>query len=475
MWSKDEKEARLRNVTSAATVYQRAWDSVRVECNATGDDIGIADVGAIQAALADRWALLEFFVLENAVAVFLVTRDSFRVERLPLPQEILREATNQIVEWWNWNGRAGSEPPSNGLMWLYKHLFTPLLPHLTGKGVRGLYLVPHGLLQVIPLHACYRVEKGERVYLGDEFEVVTLPTSALLPKLVPVADWQRASLLSLANPEKNTRNGLPFSEWEAKQIEPLFGSKPFIGREANVDNARRHWERASLLHFTGHGYGGGRLGLVFLAHLRLAAHDAEGREGDILLAHDVTYQMPEMPTGSSVILNGCETGFKDLRAVDEALGLMTAFLLRGASAVLATQWKVLDACAAQLVTTFTRAVKQEHLPLTLALRKAQTCVREMTVQQALDQCAEAKKLTDAGSPDERKVFGQMAVLGSRARDYGEASRWALRAQGDETPSEKSDWFAHWLKTQPPGNPNYDAKAFTHPIYWSAFFLVGRVV
>ncbi len=142
--------------------------------------------------------------------------------------------------------------------------------------------------------------------------------------------------------------------------------------------------------------------------------------------------------------------------------------------MLATQWRVLDACAAQLVTTFTRAVKQEHLPLTAALRKAQESVREMTVGQARAQCKEAQKLTDAGSPDERKVFAQMAMLCARACDYGEALRWALRAQGDETPSEGSDWFAHWLKTQPQGKPNYDAKAFTHPIYWSAFFLVGRV-
>ena len=50
---------------------------------------------------------------------------------------------------------------------------------------------------------------------------------------------------------------------------------------------------------------------------------------------------------------------------------MTAFLLRGASLVLATQWSVEDRCAADLALSFLEQLLDHGLPPTQALRLAQ--------------------------------------------------------------------------------------------------------
>src|SRR5262249_32652732 len=127
------------------------------------------------------------------------------------------------------------------------------------------------------------------------------------------------------------------------------------------------WGDAALVHFSCHGHGDMR----FAPLSRLCLAD------DLLLAHDVVYRRPPLRDGSLVILNGCQTSVRDWRAADEGMGLMTTFLLRGAGLVLATQWSVLDAIAAEMTLTFVDEFRSGTAP-TEALRKAQQAARALT-------------------------------------------------------------------------------------------------
>src|SRR5262249_43987409 len=124
------------------------------------------------------------------------------------------------------------------------------------------------------------------------------------------------------------------------------------------------WGGASLLHFGCHG----RSDPWFapLSHLCLAA--------DLLLAHDVVYRRPPLGEGALVVLNGCQTAVPDLRALDEGLALMNAFLVRGAGLVLATQWSVFDGPAAVMVTTFLSELLDNGVSDAEALRRSQQWV-----------------------------------------------------------------------------------------------------
>src|SRR5204863_8946019 len=141
---------------------------------------------------------------------------------------------------------------------------------------------------------------------------------------------------------EGTRYTLPFSHWEGRQLAARWPcGQVHIGKEAAWGRVPE-WSDAALVHFSCHGSGYAHF--APLSHLRLA--------DDLLLAHDVLYRLPPLKRGAVVILNGCETGSRDTRAVDEGMGLMSAFLLRGASLVMSTLWPIDDAVAAEVVLTF---------------------------------------------------------------------------------------------------------------------------
>ncbi len=426
-------------------------------------------IEAIQSSLTTGWALLDFFQLGDEFAVFVITPERCWVERLEFPTEEYSEAIKGLVDWWGLDVDLGKEPSDRALWTLHRRLFAPLRDKLKCAEVEGLYLVPHGALHIVPLHASCRGRRGEQMYLGDEFHVVTLPVATLLPQLSrPVGTWNNAALLALCNPNQNTPHALPFSEWEAERLRASFNgsSRVFTGREASVPTLEKHWDGTSLAYFSCHGSNGG--GQAFLAHLQLS--------DGALLAHDIAYRLSPLPQGSGVVLNGCETGAKDIRALDEAMGLTTAFLLRGASVVLSTHYSVIDIVASLLMDTFTQEMRR-GTPPTLALRAAQKKVRAMTVGEAVEHSdkvrAYVKEKVGEDSYDARKVEGQLMRLYRRAGDVGAALACLPRIyrKGGESAMNRAK---QRLQSQAKGNPDYDKRAFDHPYYWSAFHLSGRM-
>src|SRR5262249_9804954 len=136
------------------------------------------------------------------------------------------------------------------------------------------------------------------------------------------------------------------------------------GPDANLASTL-DWGDAAVVHLSGHA--SGHAGFAPLAHFRLNA--------DLLLAHDVMHRSPPPRGGSRALLAACGTGARDFRARDECMGLMTAFLLRGAGLVLATQWSVIDYCAAEFVLFFLEQVLDRHSPPAMALRLSQCYLR----------------------------------------------------------------------------------------------------
>ena len=150
----------------------------------------------------------------------------------------------------------------------------------------------------------------------------------------------------------------------------------WVGSEAAIDKVPS-WHRAAIAHFSGHGFGHPRF--AALSHLRLS--------DDLLLAHDVIYRQPSLPDGSLVILNGCQTGVRDWRAVDEGLGLMSRLSpSRARSLTLATQWNVADPCAAVMVTVFLSELVKKGPETDRALRSAQERAREIRTDEVEGIC-----------------------------------------------------------------------------------------
>jgi CHAT domain-containing protein len=192
------------------------------------------------------------------------------------------------------------------------------------------------------------------------------------------------------------------------------------------------------------------------------------------LAHDVAYRRPPLHDGSLVILNGCRTGCAITRG-GRGHGPHECLPARGAGLVLATQWSVIDLCAAEVVLHFADAIVRPGVGPTQALRDAVTHVRRLTLDQLLARCDEARKLfpPDRYPIEAGRLLALKAWLCRGAGKDSEAQTCVreavtpLRRAGLETEAEQL------LRAQSGGQP-YRIKDFDHPIFWGAFHFVGRV-
>jgi tetratricopeptide (TPR) repeat protein/CHAT domain-containing protein len=454
-------------LTQRTDVYLRAWRHARHDPVTTRPDgPALADeenpLPSIQAALQPGWAILDFWRLDDdTITVFAVTRDELVPHTLSFPlAKLHRKLERLFAAIANPLGTAHNDEVLNDL---HAYLFAPLLPWLRERHIRGLYLVPHGFLHALPLHAA---REGSSDYLGDEFDVACLPSASLLTQLKPLN--MHGPVFSLANPERGTKSTLPFADWEGEQVRQQYASRGGAfhrGPDARFDRTL-DWGEAALLHFSCHG--SGHAGFAPLAHLRLA--------DDLLLAHDVMYRRPPLREGALVTLNGCQTAVRDVRAHNESMGLMTAFLLRGASLVLATQWSVEDRCAAEMVLSFLDDTLNSATPPTQALRLAQRKARAMTPDDLLQRWESVEKGLPDDSPEKAKLLLHRAWLchqagrSAEARHYAELAGPALRHAGLARECDQALAAIRNDSAPPARRDNYD-----HPVFWAAFQLVGRVV
>jgi CHAT domain-containing protein len=188
--------------------------------------------------------------------------------------------------------------------------------------------------------------------------------------------------------------------------------------------------------------------------------------GDCLLAHDVIYRRDPLEPGCVVVLSACQTGIKDRRAVDEGLGLMTAFLLRGAGLVLATQWNVADHFAARTVDAFARELVAGSLP-TEALRRALAATRGLSPTDVSADCDVVLSRYAGGQfPHETaQVLNVQAVAEAAAGHHTRARELRDRARALSSTTGLT-------RSRGAGGP---ATGYNDPFVWAVFQLTGRVV
>jgi CHAT domain-containing protein len=139
------------------------------------------------------------------------------------------------------------------------------------------------------------------------------------------------------------------------------GARTFDGPAATLEAFRRAAAESRVLHVATHGMfrrDEPGLSCVRLADGWLHAYDVRDLE----------------VRSELVVLSACESAVSAVTAGDEPLGLVRAFLVAGASRVLAARWRVHDASTAQFMTAFHGALAAGH-GAEAALRIARSTVR----------------------------------------------------------------------------------------------------
>jgi CHAT domain-containing protein/tetratricopeptide (TPR) repeat protein len=392
----------------------------------------------LQLAQEAQTTILSLRVTEEGSYAFLVYPDGDS-EALVIPDFTLERLWELAVAGWavdyytdrdGWRQRMEAR-----LSALYRELLSPVHQRLRAKlgaGVHPLLIVPNRALTLLPLHACWWEENGQRRYLLDEFVIRYAPSLTLFQILWARERGRRELLLAVANPTGD----LPFAEYECEQIEACWdGARAqVLWREQGTrDTVLENASAAHLLHFACHGVYD--LASPLESHLKLA-------NGETLTLGEML-ELLNLPHAQLVVLSACETALVNpAELADEHFGLALGPLYAGAPTAWGTLWAVADV-ATGLLMGKAYDLLQAGVGKVEALREAQLWLRELTAAQA-QEILEAQAAA-AGQPTREVALTEMTRL-ALAQLLPVQRRFALM---DDT-----------------------ERPFAHPYFWAAFQCVG---
>jgi CHAT domain-containing protein len=195
-------------------------------------------------------------------------------------------------------------------------------------------LLPHGLLHELPLHALPLTAAAGHT-LTDIGIVRHLPGLSFAGSLRS----RRLTPDESAKPSVFAYSGGADGHFsaEAVAIAGNLGVSPYLDDAASCEELVRLAPASSLIHIAAHGWfdAGDPLGSA----VRLA--------DGVLTARDVVERI--LLNRATVVLSGCETSRRAVSPLDESEGLVRAFFVAGANAVIASQWAVDSAATRALM------------------------------------------------------------------------------------------------------------------------------
>lgn len=268
-----------------------------------------------------------------------------------------------------------------------------LVPFLAGCGVSGnLHLIPHSVLNVLPVHAAAGTVDGHVRYIDELFR--SIGYSTCLPDLVMACEASRSMTVSFETAKVLAVLDLKAADlsWIADELEnwnimKLQGLQVDIA--TNSDAIPPELGMYSIINVSCHAKSDPRrwgASCITIA-------------GRVITAADIAQEWG-LNSAPLVTLAACETALDsaELGFVDEYSGLDLAMRVAGARAVYATMWPVSDAVAAlaamvmpvwviahgaspgQALVTFQRSLREgrwtEFLPTDTQLSRAHPVVRE---------------------------------------------------------------------------------------------------
>ena len=273
-------------------------------------------------------------------------------------------------------GDHGSYAPR--LQTLYQLLIAPIEDLLPTDPLQVVVFIPEQELFLIPF-AALMDPSGE--FLIDRHSVASSPSMAVTMLSgngqVRARSIRGNDVLIVGNPTmpqvRASQQGtavqlpaLPGTEFEAREIAKLFGSRTLLGAQATKKRVTQGMASARFVHLATHGllddFGSGIPGAVALA-------PGDGDSG-LLTAAEISGLNVK---AELVVLSACDTGLGQLSG-DGIVGLSRALLTAGAASTLLSLWQVPDEATAELMIAFYQQLR-EKAGKAQALRAAMLAVK----------------------------------------------------------------------------------------------------
>ncbi len=288
-----------------------------------------------------------------------------------------------------------------------------ILPYL--RDVDQLILIPHRDLHLLPLHYLF----------PPKFTITYLPSFQIGLNLQPYQSAQ--SLLSLENPDRQsiyrplTSNILTSLYPQCQRL-----NSSSLGKKQLIQDLKSN---TGTFQFIGHAYHNIDNPKASALQLTIA---------DQLTMADIFEQL-DFGNYNLIFLSACETGITNSQnLIDEYVGLVSAFLAKGASYVISTLWTVDERSTALLTIRFYQYLKADEHPV-YALKQAQNWLKQVTNRELVKWYLELAQDVKATHP--------------HASEYLKTEAALIQQDSDKMMAGK-----------PP---------FEHPYHWAGFIITGN--
>lgn len=312
------------------------------------ETLSLADVRA--SALDSETTLIEYFVLEDRVLVWIIERKRTRTVELKVGYAQLVYSVERLRELIKTKGAIATQAGQ-----LYDTLIAPLVGSISHD---NLVIVPHNVLHYLPFAALWN--SSTQRYLLQDYTISYAPSASALPFLQAKSNPNRGRLLAMGNPD----NSLLHASEEVAAVAALYGSRAYVGSQASENRFLSNAPQADILQLAVHGIY--QPATPLFSRLELA----KGSNTDgFLEVHEILGL--DLRNANLVVLSACNSALGEQTSGDEIVGLTRAFLTAGAPSVVSTLWSIDDAASTALMKQFHTHILSAEMTIAESLRQAQ--------------------------------------------------------------------------------------------------------
>lgn len=323
------------------------------------NEVGVSpsDLVALQESVPADRVLVQYFAGDADLYLMRVDSQGCQLIQLAVEKEVLRGWIQEVRQ-----ALSRRLPlPEVAARRLYLSLVAPLGADLQGKQIQ---VIPGGLFWYLPWDVLIDAQGH---YLVETLEWSCVSPSELLRSRFsnPVVASSVGQVVTVggSNPE------LPATAEEARTVAALFAqSQALIGEQARTDELLRWAPQADILHLATHSGLSPTLNQTYI----------ELSDGPFTL--EQVYGLRLRPR-CRVVLSSCESALGQSDPGREVSSLATAFLVGGASSVIATLWRVEDETS--------KAFFQRFYPRLLQLGSTSKALRQARLDSLADPSSSA--------------------------------------------------------------------------------------
>lgn len=296
----------------------------------------------IQTSLDEESAVLQPFLTQSQLYLFLITKTALKVEKIPVGGINVDSEIASIRYYISRPSPANTSTLLRKLNAFYNMMVAPIQDDL--EGVKTLAIVTSGSLNHLPFQALVDVDQaGKPHYLAEKFAVVSLLRAGDITRMSGDVVGARGSWLLFGNPD----GSLPASEQETRNIRSAYPQAALhMGKDAKEELLFTKGGEQRVLHLATHGKViSGNPDQSFLVLASKDGSPTKLTRGEIL-------SKLALPNTRLVTLSACQTALNDPGEDSQVNSLADAFWSKGARSVIGSLWSVPDQSTSEFMTRY---------------------------------------------------------------------------------------------------------------------------